>query len=170
MPNFPNPTRNAVVDALTSLVNGGSIKAYDSQGGTLLVEFGPILFEAAGTTAQGQAAVTGLPISGTGLDNGKVGYYEAVDSGGSTVQWSGPACHSGDAVNWQASTTYAQDFLVFEPTSGAYYRKKDAGDSGATFQRHLWRIQEVVISGVSVTNGGTVNLNSGGAAAPAVST
>lgn len=169
MPTFTDTVRNAVVDAMTGAVSGGAIKVYDSQGGTLLVEYGPISFETAGTTQAGQAAITGLPLSDTGLANGAASYYE-FENNASALGWSGPACHSGSAANWQASTTYAQGDLVYESGTNAYYTKKDAGDSGATFQRHLWTIQEIVLSGTAVSLGGVVDLTSGGVAAAATST
>jgi hypothetical protein len=91
-----DPSRNAMVDALTLLVNAGgagSIQirsgsqpatAGTAASGTLLATV-PLAADAWGDAASGTAALLGTPRTATGAAAGTAGWFRVLSGGGATV-------------------------------------------------------------------------------------
>jgi hypothetical protein len=120
---IPNASRNAAVDAVTALADGGTIEvrtgsqpatASDTATGTLLVTF-TLAATAYGAGASGVATLAGTPISGTATATGTAGWFRVKGSGGSTVL-DGAVGTSGAELN--LSTTSITSGGTVQITSG----------------------------------------------------
>lgn len=103
-------TSNAVVDAITARVNGGTIKVYsgtapatpdDAVTGTLLATF--TLGSPAFGSASSRSASLNAVASTTWVANGTAGWFRAANSSG-TAQFDGDAATAGEELNLSSVT------------------------------------------------------------------
>jgi hypothetical protein len=98
MSTLATPARNAALDAVNALANGGKLRI--KEGSTVLCELDlPVTaFQAASSgsaVARGDDGATAIsaenPLTGTGSAAGNANAFDVIASGGSVVQWSGTA-------------------------------------------------------------------------------
>lgn len=121
---IPAASRNAAVDAIAALANGGTIEvrtgsqpatASDAATGTLLATF-TLSATAYGAGASGVATLAGTPISTTWSASGTAGWYRVKGAGGSTVQ-DGAAGVAGSGAELILSSTAATSGAPVDLTS-----------------------------------------------------
>jgi hypothetical protein len=103
-----NPGRNAALNAMTALVNSGSLRIYSGtapanadaalSGNTLLAEL-PLNATAFGSAASGVATANAITADASADATGTPSFFRLLASGGSTVVFQGTAGASGQELN-----------------------------------------------------------------------
>lgn len=118
---FEDVALNASADAIAVLANTGYLRLYDSNGGSLLVEFvlpNPAFGAAVGgiATANAVTPTVGLPAAGTGTT---VTHYELYQSDGTTLLREGAVTHTsggGDVKLDNTSVAESQNITITSMT------------------------------------------------------